>query len=495
LNRKIIDGRHLEGGVHLSFRMRTIYNPITLNILEALQDIVGKRNVIHSDPEQLERYSHDEIGDKHYVVMPEVAVKPINAEEISKIMRLANREKIPVTPRGAGSGLSGGAVPVYGGIVLSLERMNRVLETDPGNMMITVEAGIVTNQINAVLEPYRLFYAGYPMSLETCFIGGNVAENAGGGKAIKYGVTSRYVYGLEVVLPTGEIIQLGGKRVKDVTGYDLLHLMVGSEGTLGIFTKVTLKLLPLPKAQVDLLVLFKSVQKAMDTVPVIMTKTGIIPASIEFMDQISVQTSCRYLNEHLPYQEAGAMLLIEVDGSSEEQVELQYEAIGEVCLNRGAIEVYVADNHTTLERVWRVRRNIGEAFSVYSPIRSREDIVVPFAQIPELVKEIDRLSKKYQVLIPSFGHAGDGNLHANPIKPPEMSMDEWNEILPNLLEDLYLSTAQLGGTISGEHGIGLKRKGFMKLVMQPELIDLMKRLKATFDPNQILNPGKIFPDN
>jgi glycolate oxidase len=475
--------------------MISIYNKVTSKIIEALQDIVGNRNVIHGDPEQLEKYSHDEIADQYSAAMPDVVVKPIDAAEISKIMQLANQEKIPVTPRGAGSGLSGGAVPLYGGIVLSLERMNRVLEIDPGNMMITVEAGIVTNQINAILEDYGLFYAGYPMSLETCFIGGNVAENAGGGKAIKYGVTNRYVQGLEVVLPTGEIIQLGGKRVKDVTGYDLLHLMVGSEGTLGIFTKVTLKLLPLPKAQIDLLVLFQSVQAAMETVPVIMTETGIIPASIEFMDRLSVQTSCRYLNEHLPYQEARAMLLIEVDGSSEDQVELQYEAIGEVCLQHGAIEVYVADNHTTRERVWRVRRNIGEAFSVYSPIRSREDVVVPFAQIPQLVREIDLLSKKYEVLIPSFGHAGDGNLHCNPIKPPEMAMAEWRRMLPELLAELYLSTAKLGGTISGEHGIGSKRKGFMHLVMQPELIDLMKRLKMTFDPNNILNPGKIFSDD
>ena len=475
--------------------MTPSYNKVTPKIIETLQAIVGTRNVIHGDPEQLERYSHDEIADHHYAAMPDVVVKPIDAAEISKIMHLANREKIPVTPRGAGSGLSGGAVPVYGGIVLSLERMTRVLEIDPHNLMITVEAGIITNQINAVLEPYSLFYAGYPMSLETCFIGGNVAENAGGGKAIKYGVTNRYVHGLEVVLPTGEIIQLGGKRVKDVTGYDLLHLMVGSEGTLGIFTQVTLKLLPLPKVNTALLVLFKNTQAAMELVPVIMTETGIIPASIEFMDQLSVQTACRYLNEHLAYQDAGAMLLIEVDGNSEDQVELQSEAIGETCLKRGAIEVYVADNHTTLERVWRVRRNIGEAFSVYSPIRSREDIVVPFAQIPELVREIDLLSKKYGVLIPSFGHAGDGNLHCNPIKPPEMPIAEWRRLLPELLTELYLSTAKLGGTISGEHGIGSKRKRFLNLVMQPKVIDLMKRLKATFDPNNILNPGKIFPDD
>ncbi|MBD3307759.1 FAD-binding protein [candidate division KSB3 bacterium] len=472
----------------------TAYQHVTPALVEELEQIVGSRNVIYSDPEQLEGYSHDEVADTHYAHLPEVVVKPATAEEISAIMKLANRAMVPVTPRGAGSGLSGGAVPVFGGIVLSVERMNNILEIDTGNMMITVEAGVVTNQINAVLEEYGLFYAGYPMSLETCFIGGNVAENAGGGKAIKYGVTDRYVHGLEVVLPTGEILQFGGKRVKDVTGYNLLRLMVGSEGTLGIFSKVTLKLLPIPKVTVDLLVLFEQVQAAMDIVPVIMTETGVIPTAIEFMDKLSVQTSCRYLNEHLPYEHAGAMLLIELDGSSEAQLESQYEAIGELCLARGAMEVYVADNHTTQERVWKVRRSIAEAFKVYSPIQSTEDIVVPFAQIPQLLQEVDRLARKYGVIIPNFGHAGDGNLHATPIKPPEMPLEQWQQIFPALSADLYRLTAQLGGTISGEHGIGSKRKEFLSLVMAPELIALMRRVKQTFDPNNILNPGKIFPD-
>ncbi len=470
------------------------YNPVTPAIVQTLETLVGSRYVIHDDAEQLELYSHDEVPDRRYARMPEVVVKPGNTEEIAQILQLANRERIPVTPRGAGSGLSGGAVPLYGGIVLSIERLNRVVEIDPANLMITVEAGMVTNQINALLEPYGLFYAGYPMSLETCFIGGNVAENAGGGKAIKYGVTDRYVHGLEVVLPTGEIVQLGGKRVKDVTGYDLLHLMIGSEGTLGVVAQVTLRLLPLPKAVVTLLVLFRSVAEAIDLVPVIMTETGIIPTAIEFMDQLSVQTACEYLNEHLPYQDAGAMLLIEVDGSSEDQIEPQYEAIGDLCLQRGALEVYVADNATTRERVWKVRRNIGEAFNVYSPVRSREDIVAPFAQIPQLLREVEQIAQRYGVVIPNYGHAGDGNLHSNPIKPPDMPLDAWRRLLPELLTDLYRCTARLGGTISGEHGIGSKRKTFLPLVLPPDLIDLQRRLKAAFDPQQILNPGKIFPD-
>ena len=474
--------------------MTTIYNPVTPEILRELQQIVGERHVIYGDPEQLEKYSHDEVADRQYAHTPEAVARPINAQEMSAIMRLANRAMIPVTPRGAGSGLSGGAVPAHGGIVLSVERMNKILEIDPANMMITVEAGVVTNQINTVLEEYGLFYAGYPMSLETCYIGGNVAENAGGGKAIKYGVTDRYVHGLEVVLPTGEIIELGGKRVKDVTGYNLLHLMVGSEGTLGIFSKVTLKLMPIPKAKVDLLVLFKGFQEAMDIVPIIMTRIGIIPTAIEFMDKLSVQTTCQYLNEHLPYEDAGAMLLIEVDGASDAQVEAEYEAIGELCLERGAMEVYVADNYTTQERVWKVRRNIAEAFKVYSPVQSAEDIVVPFAQIPDVLRDVDLLGRKYGVLIPNFGHAGDGNLHATPIKPPDMTIEQWEAILPMLLEELYRATDKYGGTISGEHGIGFKKKQFVPLVLDDTVLALSRGIKDVFDPNHILNPGKVFPD-
>ena len=239
--------------------MQSRYNPVTSEIVAELRRIVGERYVLYGDPEKLEPFSHDEIPDPHYAHMPEAVVRPDTAEQISEILKLANRESIPVTPRGAGSGLSGGAVPIHGGIVLLVDRMNRVLDVDCDNMMITVEPGVVTSEINEVLQPHGLFYAGYPMSLETCYIGGNVAENAGGGKAVKYGVTARYVVGLEVVTPTGQIVQLGGKLVKDVTGYSLIQLMVGSEGTLGIFTQITLKLLPTPRTTVDLLCLFKSV--------------------------------------------------------------------------------------------------------------------------------------------------------------------------------------------------------------------------------------------
>lgn len=471
----------------------TDYSPVTPAIVAELCEIVGEKNVLYGDPEKLAGYSHDEVADPTIAHLPEVVVKPASAAEIAQIMRLANRDRVPVTPRGAGSGLSGGAVPIYGGILLSVERMNRILEIDRANMTVTVEPGVVTNEINEAVKEDGLFYAGYPMSVETCFIGGNVAENAGGGKAVKYGVTSRYVMGLEVVLPTGEIIRLGGKRVKDVTGYNLLQLMIGSEGTLGIFTEIILKLLPLPTAKVDLLVLFADVPSAMAIVPEIMTNGRIIPTAIEFMDKLSVQTTCRYLNEELPYERAGAMLLIEVDGNSEAQVEQEYETIGELCLERGAIEVYVADNYTTQERVWAVRRNIAEAFKVYSPVQSLEDVVVPFAQIPDLIPELARLSAKYGVTIPCYGHAGDGNLHVTIVKHPETPLSEWPELERAVLIELYQAVARLGGTISGEHGIGIKRRDFLPLVMNEPLISLHRRIKAAFDPNNILNPGKIWP--
>ena len=277
------------------------YNPVTPAIVEALAAIVGEKDVI-ADAEKLEAYSHDEVAEAHYAHMPEVAVRPASAEQIAEIMKLADREHIPVTPRGAGSGLSGGAVPLHGGIVVLFDRLNRVVEIDPPNLMMTVEPGLVTNEINALLAQHGLFFAGYPMSVETCYVGGNVAENAGGGKAVKYGVTGRYITGLELVTPTGEIVQYGGKCVKDVTGYNMVQLMIGSEGTLGIFTKVWIRLLPLPKAAVNLLVLFETVQQAIDTVPKIMTSSGIIPTAIEFMDRLSVQAACKYLNETIPYE-------------------------------------------------------------------------------------------------------------------------------------------------------------------------------------------------
>ncbi|MCR4442925.1 MAG: FAD-linked oxidase C-terminal domain-containing protein [Peptococcaceae bacterium] len=467
------------------------YNPVTKEVIARLGAIVGEKNVI-TDEEKLEAYSHDETPVSQYARMPEVVVTPRSAEEIAEIVRLANRELIPITPRGAGSGLSGGAIPEHGGIVISFEKMNRVLEIDYDNMMMVLEPGVVTNEVNAMVAERGLFFAGYPMSLETCYLGGNIAENAGGGKAVKYGVTGRYIMGLEFVTPTGEIVSFGGKLVKDVTGYDIKQLIVGSEGTLGIVTKAVIKLLPLPTVRVNLLALFEDVKTAIAMVPEIMTKGRVIPTSIEFMDKLSVQTSCRYLNEKLPYENCGAMLLLEVDGNRAGQVEDDAETIGELCLQGGAIEVYVADNKTTQERVWSVRRNIAEAFKVFSPHQSLEDIVVPIAAIPDLMPEIERISQKYGLQIPVYGHAGDGNLHATLVKNPASTMEEWYKSEDEALLELYQATKKLGGTISGEHGIGSKRKKYIHLFYGPDEIDLMRKIKRAFDPNNIMNPGKIF---
>ncbi|AQQ70677.1 putative FAD-linked oxidoreductase [Limihaloglobus sulfuriphilus] len=468
------------------------YNRITPEIAASLSEIVGENFVIYNDPERLEPYSHDEIPEKKYAAMPEAVVRPRTADEISRIMKLANEFRFPVTPRGAGSGLSGGAVPIHGGIVLHCDRMNEILELDKENMMLTVEPGVVANDINEFLKPHGLFYAGYPMSMETCYIGGNVAENAGGGKAVKYGVTGRYVLGLETVMPNGDIVWFGGKLIKDVTGYNMIQLMTGSEGTLGIFSKIVLKLIPLPRYQVDLLCLFKSSQEAINIVPRIITGTGIIPTGIEFMDRTACREACEYLNESIPYQDSGAMVIITVDGASRENVESEYETLGEMCMENGAIEVYVADNVTTSERIWKVRRNIGEAYNVISRRQSGEDIVVPPAAMAQMVEKLSQLAQNFGVMIPCFGHAGDGNLHARIVSDPKWSDEKWHQVLPEILERLYKLTSELGGSISGEHGIGHKRKNYMPMFVSDEYLNILKSIKKSLDPNFILNPGKIF---
>ena len=469
------------------------YQLVTPSIVAQLRAIVGEPYVIFDNTDAMLDYAHDEVAGAEHAHNPEAVVKPANGAEISAIMQLANRERVPVTPRGAGSGLSCGAVPVFGGILLALERMNRILEIDRENMVAVVEPGVVTNDINEAIREYGLFYAGYPMSVEMCHIGGNVAENAGGGRAIKYGVTGQYVLGLEVVLPTGEIVELGGKRVKDVTGYDLVHLMVGSEGTLGIFTRITLRLRPLPTASAVLLIPFADVSSAIGAVPRIMTQGHIIPTSVEFMDCLSVQTAYAYLEERLPHPEIGSMLLVEVDGASQDQVEAEYNGIVDLCVEMGALDVYVGNTPSAERRMWRPRQSMAEAFKAICPVQSIEDIVVPLAQIPDLMPELDRLSQQYDVLIPCYGHAGDGNLHATVVKRPETPMEKWEAELAQILEDLYRAVVRLGGTISGEHGIGSKRARYLPLVMDPTLIALQRRIKRVFDPLNVLNPGKIFP--
>ncbi len=469
------------------------YQAVTPALVEELTSIVGEGYVLYGDEEKMENYAHDEVAEKEYARMPDVVVCPGNTEEVSRVVKLANREMIPVTPRGAGSGLSGGAVAAMGGILLSTERMNKIIEIDRENLIAILEPGVITNEFNNEVQKDGFFFAGYPMSLEMCYIGGNVAENAGGGRAIKYGVTGRYILGLEVVLPSGEVATFGGKRVKDVTGYNMVQLMVGSEGTLGIFTKIYVKLLPLPKAKIDMMALFEDVQSAINVVTMIMTEMRTTPTGIEFMDRLSLETSCQFLGEAKEkYKNAGAFLIIEVDGNDPETVRNECLDIGDLCLDYGAIDAYVAEGPADQEKIWRVRRHVAEAFKAISPVQSLEDIVVPVNRIPELIPELERLSEKHGVIIPCYGHAGDGNLHATIVKRPEDTMEHWKELLPQVLEDLYINVRKLGGTISGEHGIGHKRKQYLPLVLSQVEIEAMKSIKRALDPNNIINPGKIF---
>lgn len=469
------------------------FSPVTPAIVAELRAIVGDAHVIYADPERMEDYSHDETVDEGHRHMPDVVVLPGSADEVAAIMRLANRERVPVTPRGAGSGLSAGAVAVYGGILLSLTRLNRILEIDRANMLVVVEPGVITNDINAAVREYGLFHAGYPMSVEMCSIGGNVAENAGGGRAIKYGVTGRYILGLQVVLPTGEIVEMGGKRLKDVTGYDMVHLMVGSEGTLGIVTRIIVRLQPLPAARAVLLVPFRDVRSAIALVSEVMTRAHVVPAAIEFLDRASVHDTYKYMGERAPRPDIGAMLLIEVDGSSQEQVETDYGTIADLCLAAGALDVYVGDKPVDQKRIWTLREKVPRAIDAYHAWQIAEDSVVPPAQIPDLMLEMQDMERVYGVQVIAYGHAGDGNLHLRIVKLDEMSLDAWRALYHPFLDDFYRRIARLGGTISAEHGIGSKRAAYLPFVMDEALIALQKRLKAAFDPLGVLNPGKIFP--
>jgi glycolate oxidase len=465
------------------------YNRVTEEIVQRLVDIVGPGNVV-TDPEKLEVYAGDEVPESEWKHLPEVVVKPENTGQVSEIIKLANRELVPVTPRGAGTGLAAGAVPMLGGIVLSLENMNRILEVDRENLFMVVEPGVTTGEVQKRAQEEGYFYAGDPCSADSSFIGGNVATNAGGNKAVKYGTTSRHIYGLELVLPTGEITTLGGKCVKDVTGYDLIHLMVGSEGTLGVVTKIYLKLLPRPLHNAVLLVPFAGMQAAIDIVPKIMTNGGIIPTSIEFMDKLCIKSAENYLNRSLPYGDAGAYIIIEVEAYTESQLEADYETIGNICLENGGLEVFVGDNKSSQEKIWKSRRYLAEALRVTSPVYCMEDIVVPVSNIPKVLAEIEKIARKYEIKIPCFGHAGDGNIHATLLKE-DMDEATWHDKKEKVLEEMYSVTYAHGGKLSGEHGIGAKRKRAMAKFMDPVQLKMIAAIKKALDPNLILNPDKL----
>jgi len=467
------------------------YGKVTRDVVMQLQKIVGERNVISGDRDQLEPYGKDEAG-ALYAAIPEVVVRPTSPKQVSEVLKLANQEKIPVTPRGAGSGLAGGAVPLLGGIVLSCEKMNRILEIDTVNLVAVVEPGVVTNDLCRLVAEKGLFYAGYPMSVESSFIGGNVACNAGGAKVIKYGATAAHVLGLEVVLPSGEIVEMGGKRRKDSSGYSLLRFFIGSEGTLGVFTKIHLNLIPEPGRVADLLVPFQTVKDAIYAVPKVMMASKVLPVAVEFIDQLSVAHCSTYTNSTLPYQdEAGAYLILQLEGRTKEDLQDVYEMGGNACLESGALEVFVADNKFASEKIWNMRRNWLEALKVADPYVSTGDFVVPPSEIPCMMEKITELSKEYDVEIPCAGHAADGNIHPAPLKPADVSPDRWKNMVEDILERIAMEAAKLGGAVSGEHGIGFVKKRILSKTKADE-IEVMRKIKAALDPNMILNPGKIF---
>jgi len=464
------------------------YAKVDENILSRLREIVGAENVSVS-PADRDKYSHDEVAELQHA--PDVVVWVSCAEQVSRILKLAQEAVFPVTPRGAGQGLSGGSVPAFGGVVLTLEKMGRILEIDQENLMATVEPGVITGDIHREVEALGLFYPPDPASLDSCSIGGNIAENAGGPRAIKYGVTRNYVCGLEAVLPSGEIVTMGGKFVKNVTGYDLIQLLLGSEGTLAVITKVILRLLPLPPVRVDLLVPFNDFRAASQSVSDII-KSRIVPTALEFMGKDSILAVEALTEKEIPFHDAEAHLLVTIDGNKQAAVEAEYEKIGEICLDNGAQDVLVADNPRLRDKLWEARRLIIEALQHMSPegIMDTQDLVVPRAKIPELLSRIKEIAEKHAMNIVCFGHAGDGNVHVNVIK--DVPEEKWKAKKEPLVEEMYRAALALGGSITGEHGIGLTRKQFLPLAADGRQIELMRKIKEVFDPQDILNPGKIF---
>ena len=465
------------------------YVKVDESILVCLRGIVGEENVSVS-AEDKEKYSHDEVAELQSA--PEAVVKVSSADEVCRILKLAREANFPVTPRGAGQGLSGGSVPAFGGVVLTLEKMNRILEIDQDNLMVTVEPGVITGDIHREVEALGLFYPPDPASLDSCSIGGNVAENAGGPRAIKYGITRNYVCGLEAVLPSGEIAKMGGKFVKDVTGYDLMQLLLGSEGTLAIITKIILRLVPLPPVRVDLLVPFDDFRAASRSVSDII-KSRIVPTALEFMGKDSILAVEALTEKEIPFHDAEAHLLVTVDGNEQAAVEAEYEKIGELCVQRGAQDVLVADNPRLRDKLWEARRLIIEALQHLSPegIMDTQDLVVPRAKIADLLSRIKEIAERHSMNIICFGHAGDGNVHVNVIK--DVPQEKWKATKEPVAREMYQAALALGGSITGEHGIGLTRKQFLPLAVDGHQIELMRKIKEAFDPDNILNPGKVLP--
>jgi glycolate oxidase len=446
--------------------------------------IVGKSRCLKSK-EDLSCYAYDATT-KTY--LPDAVVLPKTAEEISDVLKLANQDEFIVVPRGAGSGMTGGSLAVKGGVILVMTLFNRILNIDRNNLTAHVQSGVVTSRLHDAVEKEGLFYPPDPSSMGFSTLGGNIAECAGGPRAVKYGVTRDYVLGLDVVLPTGEIIHTGVKTAKGVVGYDLTRLFVGSEGTLGVITGMVLRLLPLPPVVKTMMAVFDKIEIAAETVSEII-RQGLIPRTIEFMDNASIRCAQNYLNTVLPV-EAEALLIIETDGKEQEAIQL-ITLIKDLCILKGAVNVNIAETKEAADAIWRARRSLSSALYAYGPDKINEDIVVPRSKIPDIVKKINQLRAKTGLTMVGFGHAGDGNIHFNIMLDKKNKKDL--EKAEASIEELFDYTLELGGTISGEHGVGITKAAYVQKEIGPVELELMKKIKKIFDPKQILNPGKIFP--
>ena len=463
------------------------YKKIDIDDLVTFREIIGD-DFVYTGEEQLFDYSHDETEDLSF--LPEVVLKPLTAQEISIIIKYCNEKKIAITPCGARTGLSGGSLPVFGGVVLSLERLNSIIKIDQRNLQAIVEPGVINEVFRTAVAKKGLFYPPDPASKGSCMLGGNLAENAGGPKAVKYGVTRDYVLNIQVVLASGEIIWTGANVLKNATGYDLTSLMIGSEGTLGIITKIVFKLIPLPTNDVTMLIPFFSAEDACEAVSAIFC-AGIIPSALEFIEREAIDYTLKYSNIEMNIEDSvEAHLLVEVDGYNMDLLYKDCEVIANVMEKFNCGEILLADTHNEKEKLWKLRRVIGEAVKRNS-IYKEEDTVVPRAELAKLLIGVKSIGNRYGFKSVCYGHAGDGNLHINIMKS-DMSDDDWNNKLPLGITEIFELTKSLGGTISGEHGIGFVQRDYMSIVFSKESLDLQKSIKRLFDPNQILNPGKIF---
>ncbi|ANI89463.1 dehydrogenase [Arachidicoccus ginsenosidimutans] len=457
-------------------------------LIQQFKSIIGD-NYVFADEETLQHYSHDETEKLSY--LPSVVLKPKTTEEISAILKICNEQKIPVTPRGAGTGLSGGALPNLGGVLLSTERLNQILEIDERNLQVITEPGVVTEELQNAVKEKNLFYPPDPQSKGSCFIGGNIAENSGGPKAVKYGTVKDYVLNLEVVLPTGEIIWTGANVIKNATGYNLTQLIVGSEGTLGIVTKIVLRLIPLPKFDLLMLVPFHSVEKAGEAVSAIFC-AGFTPSALELVEINALKITSDYVdNQTVPVHDGiAAHLIIEVDGNNQDVLMQDMQAIAVLLENYDTDEIFFADDAQQKEELWKLRRKTAEAVKLKG-YTIEEDTVVPRAELPALINGAKALGVEHNFDVVCYGHAGDGNLHIR-IRKEGISNSHGNAEMTGILAELFKLVKTLGGTISAEHGIGLIQKTYMPIVFDEVQLNLMRGIKKVFDPNNILNVGKIF---